>query len=318
MTDDVYGYDTALYDRSFLNCYQRQAMVLLAEGVPDLAQLFHHCLVSSDAILEHAIRLGRPKYEFPSELLDPQALARVGVTREYRPFPTYAAARPALLGAVAEHRHAIPFIDVFYLPHCPEYRVDHVVHTVVLVEHHPRTREWSILDDNRASVLCRYRYSEDVVAAAYDNGRLRHVSWFPTTGYDAEAAARESGAAFADVIDGFEDGHLLLSGVGDLLADPWISVPRTVALLYDAFALHEGSRSCLREFVRRQPRYTSAEPVLDEIVRLTKDLRNRLMIGKATGRLAVAGVAAACQDLKTTEENLVELLRDARPAEVGR
>ncbi|MFC5827326.1 MFS transporter [Nonomuraea insulae] len=33
MKDDVYDYDQQLYDRSFLNCYQRQAMVLYLTGI---------------------------------------------------------------------------------------------------------------------------------------------------------------------------------------------------------------------------------------------------------------------------------------------
>lgn|GEM_PF-1511862 len=318
MADDVYPYDKVLYDRSFLNCYQRQAMVMLAERVPDLPQLFGPCLVSSDAILEQVVRIGRPKYDFQSELLAPRNLAHLGITREYVPFATYAEARPALLQAVAQGGYVIPFIDVFYLPHTPEYRAEHVVHTVALTDYDPGAREWSILDDNRASVLCRYLYPEQVIADAYENGKMRHVSWFATAGYNPDEAARGAADAFGEVLDTFTDTHELLTGVGDLLSTPWISTPGTLALLYDAFALHEGSRTCLREFVVRQPDYVATGPALAGIGARCKDLRNQLIIGKAIGRVDVARVSAACAELKTAEEDMLASLRAARPAEVAR
>ena len=318
MADDVYAYDTVLYDRSFLNCYQRQAMVMLAERVPDLPQLFGPCLVSTDAVLKQVLRIGRPKYDFQSGLLAPGNLARLGIRRVYVPFATYAEARPALLRAVAQGGCAIPFIDVFYLPHTPEHRTDHVVHTVALTDHDPAAGEWSVLDDNRASVLCRYRYPEQVIADAYDNGRMRHVSWFTTAGYDPDEAARGAAAAFGELLDTFTDTHELLTGVGDLLSTPWISTPRVLALLYDAFALHEGSRTCLREFVVRQPDYAATAPALADIAARCKDLRNQLIIGKAIGRVDAARVSAACAELRTAEEGVLASLRAARPAGVAR
>lgn len=57
MKDDVYSYGTRRYDRSFLNCYQRQATEMLAECRPDLHLLLYKCPASSDAILAHMLRL---------------------------------------------------------------------------------------------------------------------------------------------------------------------------------------------------------------------------------------------------------------------
>ena len=317
MADDVYPYDTALYDRSFLNCYQRQAMVMLAERVPDLPLLFHHCLVSGDDILEQVVRVNRPKYDFQSRLLDPASLGRLGIVREDVPHPDYAAARPVLLDALRTHGFAIPFIDVYYLPHTPEHRVDHIVHTVTLVDHDAATGEWSILDDNRASVLCRYRYPEQVIADAFDNGRLRSVSWFPTAAYDGAAAAEGSAAAFADVVDGYSDGHALLDGAADLLASPWFAGQRSIALLYDAFSVYEGSRTCLDRFLARTPGYRAVEPVLVRIVGHAKAMRNLLMVGKAIGRVDLQRVATTCGALRDAEVELLATLRATRSAAAG-
>ncbi|MFC7383656.1 hypothetical protein [Sphaerisporangium rhizosphaerae] len=307
MKDLVHDYDQQLYDRSFLNCYQRQAMVMLAERVPDLPLTFYNCLVAGDDIADQVIRLGRPKYDFQSDLLDPAALARVGITREYVPFDTYAQARELIFDTVERTGYVILFIDVYYLPHTPEYRTEHVVHTITLTSRADGL--WSILDDNQASVLCRYAYPEDVVAAAYDNGKLRHVSWFPAGPYDAAAAAAGSSAAFTEVLRTYDDTYALLDGVADLLATPWLTPARTIALLYDAFSVYEGSRACLREFAKRQPAYADADPALADLVGRCRDIRNQLMIGKAIGRVDASRVAAACAELRAAEEDMLKRLR---------
>ncbi|MER6004807.1 hypothetical protein ABT120_40080 [Nonomuraea angiospora] len=307
MKDDVYDYDQQLYDRSFLNCYQRQAMVMLAERVPDLPLVFYNCLVGGDDIADQVIRLGRPKYDFQSKLLDPAALARVGIAREYVPFDTYAQAREIVIDTAGRAGYVILFVDVYYLPHTPEYRTDHVVHTITLTSY--ADGHWSILDDNRASVLCRYAYPEDVIAAAYDNGKLRHVSWFPAGPYDAAAAVTGASAAFSEVLRTYDDTYALLEGVADLLGTRWITPARTIALLYDAFSVYEGSRACLREFAARQPAYADVEPALADLVGRCKDIRNQLMIGKAIGQVDAFRVAAACAELRAAEEDTLKRLR---------
>jgi hypothetical protein len=309
MKDDIYPYDAQLYDRSFLNCYQRQAVVKLAEQIPDLHLLFYTCLISADEISEHMFRRNLPKYDFRGEIFAPGVLARIGVSRHDEPFDTYADARPALLAAVAEHGYAIPWIDVFYLPHCPEYYAEHVVHTVTLTGHDPRTGQWSLLDDNRASVLCRYSYPEDVIAAAYNNNKLRRVSWFTTGDYDAGEARRGAADAFAGRVAAFEDTHSLLSGVGDLLGTPWIAPGRAFSLLYDAFSLYEGSRACLRAFVGESPGYAGAVPAVGDIIQRCRDIRNLLMIGRATGRVDQGLLTSSCLELARAEDDLVGRLR---------
>ncbi|GLZ51888.1 hypothetical protein [Actinomycetospora sp. NBRC 106378] len=313
MADDVYPYDAALYDRSFLNCYQRQGAVMLAERVPDLPELFHRCLISTDAVLEHVVRAGVPKYDFPNDLLDPDALGRLGVTREYVPFETFGEARPTVLAAIGDVGYAIAFIDVFYLPHTPEYRRDHVVHTITLVDHDAAADRWSVLDDNRASVLCRYEYSGQIVADAYDNGRLRHVSWFRSGPYDAADAARGSAVAFAELLAGFSDSRRLLREVADLATDPWRTPARVYDLLYDAFALLEGSRTCLGTYLDRHPEHEAARAPVADLVARYRDVRNNLMVGRATGRVDVARLGDRCAELGAAEDALLATLRTAVP-----
>lgn len=315
MKDDVYSYDTSLYDRSFLNCYQRQAVVMLAERRPDLHLLFYNCLVSSDGILEHMLQLNRPKYEFVTPILAPEGLATIGVTCEEIPFDSYADAKHALLTAAADVGYVIPFVDVFYMPHRLEYyQIEHIVHTITLTGYDADTGQWHMLDDNHASVLCRYTYPEQLVATAYDNGRMKRINCFSFTDYDGKRAIHSAAAAFSELIGEYKDSYTLLSGVDDLLASPWFSTRRAIAVLYDAFSLYEGSRTCFREFVARQPGYLDAEPLVRDIMRRCRDIRSVLMIGKATGKVNSGSLKSSCADLRSAEENLIGHLRHIRPS----
>ena len=201
--------------------------------------------------------------------------------------------------------YAVPHIDVFYLPHCPEYYNQHVLHTITLTGYDPDSGQWSLLDDNRASVLCRYSYPEDVIAAAFDNGVLRHVSWFATGRYDAEEADQGAAMAFAKNLENYQDSYALLAGIGALVTAPWFAPKRIMTLLYDVFSLYEGSRACFYEFISTQPGYSDAGPMVADSVQRCREIRNQLMIGKATGRVDKLRLEAACLDLKSSEEVLV-------------
>jgi hypothetical protein len=308
MKDDVYSYDTKLYDRSFLNCYQRQSMVMFAERVTDLPLLFYNCLISSDLILEHMLRLNRPKYDFVTPIMTPEALALIGVACEDTSFASYSAAKPTLVAAVEESGYVIPFVDVFYMPHRLEYyRTEHIPHTITLTEFD--RGQWHFIDDNHASVLCRYTYPEELVATAYDNGKMLTVSQFSFADYDAEEAQRGASAAFTELVGEYKDSYTLLTGVEDLLSSPWIAPSRAISVLYDAFSLYEGSRTCFHAFLDRQPGYADVKPAVLEVMRRCRDIRSVLMIGKATGRVDKRLLASSCADLRSADEELIHRLR---------
>ncbi len=193
MKDDVYSYDAQLYDRSYLNCYQRQALrCMLAERVPDLHLFFYNCLVSSDSLLDHVVRNQSPKYAFQDDRFwDPDALARIGVVRHYLPFNTYAEGRQTILDAIADVGYAVPHIDVFYLPHCPEYYNQHVLHTITLTV---TSRQRRVVPGRSttgpACDAVKAADPEDVtIAAAFDTEAVRcQAGLCHGQGYDAEEA----------------------------------------------------------------------------------------------------------------------------------
>lgn len=317
----VYPYDKGLYSRLFLNCFQRQSLVMLAERGAPVPQLLHRCLVSTDDMLRQIVREQRPKYAFDSELLAPDDLAGIGIVAEEVAFETYAEARRLLLDVVAGEGSAILVGDVFYWPHCPEYTSKHLVHTIVLKGFEPDTGQWSIIDDNPASVLCSYAYPEDVIAAGFDNNELRRVRYYTTTSFDADEGREAARRAFADRVDRYEDSHTLLTGVGDLLASRWIAPERAIAALHDVFSIYQGSRAGLAAYIRGSAPSipgSAAEPevaaVLDRIVARTADAQNQLLLGKVTGLLDVDRLSALCLGLKTAETELLHGLREVTRA----
>ncbi|GAA3753354.1 hypothetical protein [Salinactinospora qingdaonensis] len=309
MTEMVYPYDRELYNRLFLNCYQRQSMVALAERVPSVYQLFHRCLVSTDDILDQIIKRQRPKYDFESDFFAPEDLARIGLVAEDVPVDTYAEARSLVLDTVHREGYVVLVIDVFYLPHCPEYRNEHLVHTVTLRDYD--AGEWSLVDDNPASVLCWYRYPEEVVAASFDNNQRRRVRYFTTKDFDAQQAHHETAMAFATLLDTHHDSYTLLSEIGDILTCPWIATETAISLLHDAFSIYQGARSCLLEYVRHALGAPDTHAGIGRIVERAGDVRNHLLLGKVTGMVDSGYMASACHELKGAEEEALSLLRRA-------
>ncbi|MFD6424765.1 hypothetical protein [Streptomyces sp. NPDC060198] len=309
MKDIPHPYDTALYSRLFLNCSQRQSLVMLAERGRPVHQLLFRGLVSTDEILRQAVREQRPKYGFESGIAGRDDLALIGVVKEEAAFDSYADARALLLDVVAQEGFAILVGDVFYWPHCPEYRTKHLVHTIVLTGYDSDTGVWHVVDDNPASLLCSYTYPEDVIAASFDHNELRRVRYFTTKDLDPAQAEQGTREAFAALLAGYRDSHALLAGVEDLISCRWIAPERVFALLHAAFSLHQGSRIALREYLRHASGDTVLDELLDRIVRGGADGMNHMLLAQVTGALDVRRTAEVCLALQRAEEELLSRLR---------
>ncbi|MEV5886565.1 BtrH N-terminal domain-containing protein [Streptomyces sp. NPDC052020] len=309
MRNALYPYDGELYSRLFLNCYQRQSLVMLAERVPHIPLLFHSCLISTDEILRQVVRERRPKYDFASGLLAPENLARIGVTAEEESFGSYAEARSFVRDIVHREGYAILVGDVYYWPHCPEYRTRHLTHTIVLTGYDADTARWRILDDNPASVLCRYTYPEQVIADSYDHGEVRRIRYFTIREADAEAAEHGARRAFAELLETYEDSHRLLTAVADIVSCPWTAPEHAIASLHDAFGLYQGSRTALLAYTRRTAGDPAAEDGLGRIVRQAAGVHGQLLLGKVTGTVDLDRLTAVCRELRDAEEELVRRLK---------
>lgn len=315
MTDTFYPYDRELYSRWFLDCYQRQSMVMLAERNPHVTLLLHRALVSTDDILDQAVLRQIPKYDFASRLFDPDDLRAIGLVREDIPVESYAESRDLILKTVATHGYVILMIDVFYLPHTPEYRKQHVVHSITLREFDERSGEWSLIDDNPASVLCWYRYPEEVVAASLDNNTRRRVRFYSTVDADEDAAHEHARDAFAASVREFQDSHRLLADIVDVVGCQWVAPEKLIGFLHDAFSLHMGSRICLRAYVEKSLGAGHATTVFDTIAAHGAEIQNMLLLAKVTGFVDADDLKSACAELRVAEEELLgELKAVAGPA----
>ena len=309
MSDSFYPYDRELYSRWFLDCYQRQSMVMLAERNPDTTLLLHRALISTDDVLDQAVRRQIPKYDFASRLFDPDDLRSIGLAREDIPVESYAESRDLILETVAAHGYVIIMIDVFYLPHTPEYRKQHVVHSITLREFDERTKEWSLIDDNPASVLCWYRYPEEIVAASLDNNTRRRVRFYSNLEPAGRDALQHARAAFAATVRDFHDSHRLLADVVDIVGCPWVAPEKIIGFLHDAFSLYLGSRICLREFVQRTVGEGPAVTALETIAAHGTDIQNMLLLGKVTGFVDADDLKSVCAELRAAEEQLLGELK---------
>ncbi|MFF8990539.1 hypothetical protein ACF09H_11460 [Streptomyces sp. NPDC014983] len=309
MKDIPYPYDRTLYSRLFLNCYERESLVMLAERGHPVHQLLFRCLVSTDEILRQVVREQRPKYDFESGILDPGDLARIGIVKEEVEFDSYTDARGLLLDVVAQEGYAILVGDVFYWPHCPEYRTKHLVHSIVLTGYDTDTGQWHVVDDNPASLLCSYTYPEDVIAAAFDNNELRRVRYYTTKDLDPAQAEEGTREAFAALLDRFQDSYALLARVADLISCRWIAPERVIASLHGAFSLYQGSRVGLREYMRHAAEDTAVDELLDRIVRGGAEVMNQLLLAQVTGTVDARWTAEACLGLRQAELELLSRLR---------
>jgi hypothetical protein len=286
-------------------------MVMLAERNPHVGQLLQRCLISTDDIVEQVIRRQIPKYDFTSRLFDAGDLLSIGLIRRDIPVESYTEARGRIIETVATHGYVIIMIDVFYLEHCPEFRQQHVVHSITLKEYDPRAGEWSLIDDNPASVLCRYRYPEEIIAASLDNNTRRRVRFYSTVDFDERAPAAHARAAFSEQLTSFQDGHRLFSEIVDLITCPWLAPEKVIALLHDAFSLHMGSRICLLKYIQSAIGDTAAANTIRAIVEQDAEVQNMLLLGKVTGSVDADWMKSTCAELRTAEEQLLRELRTA-------
>jgi hypothetical protein len=284
---------------------------MLAERVPHLPYLFHKCLISTDDILDQVVRNQTPKYDFESGFFASDDLLRIGIVREDVPVDTYAEARKILLDVVAREGFGLLVVDVFYLKHCPEHFTRHITHTITFTGYEPTTGEWSIVDDNPASVLCRYTYPDEVIAASYDNGALRRVRYFSRQAVDEAGLADGFAADFRDLLGRHQDSLALFSGAADILTCSWIARDKVIAMLHDAFSLYQGSRTGLLEYVTHAIGDAEAAVAIGRAVKLAADVQSLLLLGKVMGGVDTGAIDSLCAMVETAEEELIQRLRAA-------
>lgn len=310
MTSEIlFPYDVELFSRNFLNCAQRHSIVMLkAAGFP-VERLFDTAFMSTDQIFEHSIRQRQPKYDFGYDGLTDESFQRIGVLRTSHFIDRFEDARAQILDLIARDGFVLLAGDVFYFPHCPEYRNKHLFHLVILTGWDAAAGEWLIVDDNPASVLCHYRWGDQMVAAFYDNSPVREFRSYqhippphslPTT----------TGPGVSERTDSLQ----LLTELPALLQSNWFAPDSLFPSLGEAFSILSGSRRCFAAFLRAMNSPVALAEQADAIADAAQKMRNRLVRARITGIINLLKIEELANELAFLERRLYDDLVAAAAA----
>ncbi len=303
-----FAYDHALYDRQFMSCLFRHAVVWLERLGRPVRLLFYNALASSDLVLAQILIERRPKFAFRCEAFSDADFELIGARAVTVMAETFLDIRPLVLERVQAGEFVLVEGDVYYLPHCPEYRKAHTQH-VVVVHGIEADARWAVVDDDPASILCRYTYGEDYVARFFEHGvnrKLRYYSLEPRLrAGDALALVEPMFHAF---VRQHQDSHSFFDQVGLFLESPFDTPARKHHLLHDAFALLSGSRQCFASYLQlRGSSATLVEATLG-CAKAAGVLKMILARAKLTGTLDFADLLVRNEHLKRQETVLLQQL----------
>lgn len=307
--ETIYPYDLELYDRRFLNCGQRHAMVFLEKmGVP-VNLLFYSALPSSDQVLQQMVVEKKPKFAFACRFYAPEDLAAIGVHEHVLEQDRFAELQSVIEQRLSTEGFVLLSGDVFYFPHCPEYRNAHLPHIVVLRGRNP-DGSWEVVDDNAASVLCEYTYPHAMVRDFCENNSERKLRY-----YDVERTVSFTTASqtiqprFAQFIAQYQDSYWFYDQIETLLDNPLDAPPLKLKALHDAFTLLSGSRRCFAKYLEESGAPALALDKAHTFAEAAFVLKSIMVKAQLTGKLNAAGVIERCAGLKQLELDLLSALR---------
>lgn len=304
MSGEIHAYDIELHSRNFLNCAQRHGVVMLAERGAPVDMLFFDALVPTDTMLDQLVRRQIPKYDFASPAMSAKNLARIGVTRTEHFVETYREARPLLLEAIARDGFVLLAGDVFYFPHCPEFRNKHLFHLVILRRLDEARGVWEMIDDNGASVLAHYAYDEASVAAFFENNSVREFRTFAYAPRPGDAIAQETRAAAAEHMADYQDSLVVLREIEAILTTPWFAPERAAGLLAEVAAVLCGSRRLLARHLEAVGAPAELSARASGIATDAARLRDALVRMQITGLSSLARIVARAAAIAQAERAL--------------
>ncbi len=306
MTTATYSYDRELFSRNYLNCAQRHSVVMLKERGVAVEHLFYNSLVSTDQTLDQMVRCGTPKYDFEGQCLSTDDLQSLGVTRTEVPGDTFDIVKSELLSSIRRDGFVLLAGDVFYFPHCPEYRVKHLFHLVILRGYDDKSDVWDIIDDNPASVLCEYQYTGEQVAAFYNNNSVREYRSFQQVGLSEDSIHEIFDHKSVEFCANYTDSYQLLTDVQDIIDNPWINQKKILGQLHDAFSILFGSRVCFAAYMDFVLNDVIGQSLAKDAATAAGRIRDSLVRAHITGRLNSTRLQERCMALQDLDARLLE------------
>lgn len=297
--EKIYDYDAVFYDRRFMNCGERHAIVLLSKrGVP-VNFLFCSAWMSSDLVYDQIIVNKRPKFAFECAFYADEDLASVGVTLHEYKVETYDEIAGLVEEGLARQGFVLLSGDVFYFAHCPEFRNAHAPHIVVLTGKNA-DGDWQVIDDNATSVLCEYVYPVATVEDFFNNNIDRKLRCFDVEPVADLAQLRaRSLRRLAALFEADQDSCRFYDEVVPMLADPYDSLAIKLKALHDAFCLLSGSRSCFAGFLQEVDAPAALVESMRAFAEKAMALKGMMVKAQITGKINTEKLESMCADLKS-------------------
>lgn len=300
--EKVYDYDALFYDRRFMNCGQRHAIVFLAElGVP-VNFLFCSAWMSSDLVFDQMIVAKRPKFAFDCDFYAPQDLTSIGVTMHEISVEAYGEIAQDVQNGINRQGFVLLSGDVFYFPHCPEFRNAHAPHIVVL-RGRASNGDWTIIDDNATSVLCEYQYPVEMVENFFNNNTDRKLRHFEVDLISDFVDLRErSLRRLSELLANRQDSYRFYDEVKLILDYPFDSLPIKFKALHDAFCLLSGSRNCFAQYLQEVDAPVALVESMREFSEKAMALKSMMVKAQITDKINHEKLVSMCADLKAREQ----------------
>lgn len=311
MVNDVYPHDAQLYDRRFMNCAERHAVVFIKEQRAAVDTLFYRALVSSDAIFQQILQEKTPKYNFVSGCLGSEDLAAIGIQVNTLRSDRFADIKADVDGLLSDDGYVLISGSVFYFDHCPEFRNRHLHHLVVLRGYDAELGRYDVVDDNPASVLCEYSYPSQQVAEFYENNGDRLVRHFILDDYDDAKAYAYVEQQFRGLLQTHSDSQVFFHSLTDFLEQPFESQDRKLHLLHDAFSLLSGSRNLFAHYLETAGYPSELAGMARSLGQDAFILKSLVVKARVTKRVDIQALNERAQRMCLSETRLLVSVREA-------
>lgn len=308
-TPRQFSYDHELYDRQFMSCLYRHAVVWLERLGCPVQLLFHNALASTDQVLAQILVERRPRFAFRCAAFSDADFELIGAREVSVMAETFREIRAQVLERVQAGEFALIEGNVYYLPHCPEYRRINNQH-VVVVHGIEQDGRWAVVDDDAASILCGYTYEEGYLARFFENSVNRKLRYYTL---DASFNSAEAKALvelkFRVFAQQYQDSHKFFASVDAFLQSPFDTLESKHHLLHDAFALLSGSRQCFASYLRLRGSQASLVEATIACAKSASTIKMILARAKLVGVLSTSDLLERVEQLRRREVGLMQLLQ---------
>lgn len=306
----LFPYESEHYDRRYLDCWRRQAIVFLETRGAGVDFLFYNCLASTDRVFEELILSQKPKYAFTTPSIDDEGLSLIGWQQVLKTYDTFDMAKED----IHKHLEETPFViimgSVFYLPHCPEFQMDHLNHSIVLSQCNGNSI-WSVVDDDAASTLRRYEYHQSYIENYFNNNGSRLIRYFkPVKKIDTEEMRIAAVDKCAAYISSMEDSYRILTEIELIANNPYESVGVRARKIHESFSIYSGSRNLFARFAERVLGDQVSAASLKEIASESIVIKYAMAKAEITGRFNVGALVSRCERLVTLESQAISSIRE--------